>query len=221
MDEIKDEELDKIIEEKESSNNLPEVNQQENFVQPKFEKTIFENKMEDVKINVLKQASEEDKKFVDTIKQNLKQAAITNTEVEQNKADLQNKQVESEKKKTEKEIKQTENAIKEDKWQNREKWRLYIYNGFKPLMTFVNINEPMGIIPMFIFAIILFVPFLIAKLWNATIGALITGASDGNRSKAMKGFIWTILGLALLFGLLCLICLFLKSQGIDALSWLR
>ena len=221
MDEIKDEELDKILEDKENTETALEVRNENNFVQPKFEKTNFENKMEEVKLNVLKEASIDDDKFVDTIKENLKKAAIKNTEIEQNKAILQNKQVESEKKKTDKEIFKTEHEIKEDKWENREKWRQYTYNGVKPIMKFVGIDEPMSIFMTIVFTTLLFIPFLIAKFWNGTIGALIVGASDKDRSKAMKGFIWTVLAVAFLFGLICLIILFLKSQGIDALSLLR
>lgn len=221
MSEIKDEELDKLLEEKEKSETALEVKNENNFVQPKFEQTQFENKMEEVKLNVLKEASIEDNKFVDTIKENLKKAAIKNTEIEQNKAELQNKQVESEKKKTDKEIQQTEHKIREDKWENREKWRRYVYNGVKPIMNFVGIDEPMSILMTCIFTILLFIPFLIAKFWNGTIGALILGACDKDRSKAMKGFIWTVLAIALLFGLICLVVLFLKTQGIDALSWIR
>lgn len=223
MDEIKDEELDAIIEEKkkEEEIKLDIVEAQQNFIQPKFEKTEFENKMEEVKLNVLQQASIEDDKFVNTIKQNLKEAAIKNTEVEQNKAELQNKQVESEKKKTDKEIQKTEHEIKEDKWENRERWRQYVYNGVKPIMKFVGIDDPMSIILMIVFTIGLIIPFFIAKLWNGTIGALIHGACDKDRSKTMKGFIWTILGISLVLGVLMLITLFLKSQGIDILSFLR
>lgn len=221
MDEIKDEELDKILEGKENTETALEVRNENNFVQPKFEKTNFENKMEEVKLNVLKEASIDDDKFVDTIKENLKKAAIKNTEIEQNKAILQNKQVESEKKKTDKEIFKTEHEIKEDKWENREKWRQYTYNGVKPIMKFVGIDEPMSIFMTIVFTVLLFIPFLIAKFWNGTIGALIVGASDKDRSKAMKGFIWTVLAVTFLFGLICLIILFLKSQGIDALSLLR
>lgn len=220
MSEIKDEELDKILEEKQNETAL-EVKHENNFIQPKFEQTQFENKMEEVKLNVLKEASIEDNKFVDTIKENLKKAAIKNTEIEQNKAELQNKQVESEKKKTDKEIQQTEHKIREDKWENREKWRRYVYNGVKPIMNFVGIDEPMSIFMTCIFTMLLFIPFLIAKFWNGTIGALINGACDKDRSKTMKGFIWTVLGIALMFGLICLIVLFLKTQGIDALSWIR
>lgn len=226
MEDITDEELDKLIAEKESkqeihSENLPEIKPSNNFVQAKFENSAFENKMEDVKLNVLKQASTEDNKFVNTIKENLKEAAIKNTEVEQNKADLKNEQVKSEKKKVEKEQKQTEHEIAENKWNNREKWREFVYNGVKPIMKFVGIDDPMSIILTVIYTIILFIPFLVAKLWNGTVGALIHGACDKDRSKTMKGFIWTILGIGLLFGLFCAIYLFLHSQGIDILSWMR
>lgn len=221
MEEIKDEELDKILEEKQNEEKALEVRQETNYIQPKFEKTGFENKMEEVKLNVLKEAAIDDNKFVNTIKENLKKAAIKNTEIEQNKAELQNKQVESEQKKTDKEIQKTQHEIKEDKWNNREKWRRYFYNGVKPIMTFVGIEEPMSILLTVVFTIILFVPFLICKFWNGTIGALISGACDKDRTKTMKGFIWTILGITFLFGFICLIIIFLKSQGIDALSWLR
>ena len=47
---------------------------------------------------------------------------------------------------------------------------------------------------------------------------LISGASDGSRGKAAKGFLWTITCVFVLLALVCLVYLFLKSQGIDLLT---
>lgn len=191
------------------------------YVQPKFEKTAFAEKMEDVKINVLKEAALNDDKFVETVKTNLKKAAVAQTEIEHDKAQLEKQQVESESKKESKKQQKIENEIKEDKWDNRQKWRKFVFDGVKPILNFVGITDPMNIFLTIVFTVILFVPFLVAKLWNGTIGALLLGACDKDRSKSMKGLIWTILVLVILIALFILVYLFLKSQGIDLLVKLR
>ena len=224
MEEITDEELDKMIAEKEAEKTEKTEKTQEvvvaqpNFVQPKFEQTQFAKNMEEVKLNVLKEASVEDTKFVETIKKNLKEAATTNTEVEKEKANLEKEQVKSEGKKIEKEQVKTSNEIAEEKWNNRQKWRQFIYDGVKPIMTFVGITDPMNCFLTIFFTVILIIPFFVAKLWNATIGALLLGACDKDRSNSIKGLFWTILVVMLLCLLLAAGYLFLKSQGIDLLS---
>ena len=61
--------------------------------------SAFAEKMDDVKVNVLEQASEEDKKFVETVKENLKDAAVKHTEVEQEKAKFAKQKVQFEEEK--------------------------------------------------------------------------------------------------------------------------
>ena len=90
-DEIKDDELDLLLEKKVAERDKQksistELAIAENKMNEVITKTStrsdFAKKMDDVKITVLQEASSEDKDFVNTIKQNLKKASITHTEVE-------------------------------------------------------------------------------------------------------------------------------------------
>lgn len=176
--------------------------------------SAFADKMDDVKVNVLEQASEEDKKFVETVKENLKDAAVRHTEVEQEKAKFAKQKVKYEEEKLDTEQKRNEQQQQEDKWENRRKKRQYHYDGVKPIMTFVGIKEPLNLFFLYFLTAILVWFFLINKLWKGTIGALVAGASDENRTKAAKGFIWTVLGVFTLFIVGAIVYLFLKWQGI-------
>lgn len=174
----------------------------------------FTDKMEDVKLKILQDASASDEKFVKTIKDNVKNAAVANTEVEKEREELarQNVQYEREKLST----KQQKNTIEatEDKWANREKRREFHYNGVKPIMEFVGISKPMNLVLLYFLSFILVWFFLLSKLWRGTIGAIIAGAEDANRSKSVKGFLWTLLALIALGALAALVYLFLKWQAI-------
>ena len=220
------EDNDKILSaaEEMKENSLLEVKQQYNLKEnntPSITQSQFATKMEDVKIDVLKNASLEDTKFTDTIKNNLKKAAAKHTEVEVKKADLTIQKVEKESKEVTREQKKTEQSIAEDKWSNRQKFRQYVYDGVKPIMEFVGIKTPFSVILMCLFTLLLIIPFFIAKLYNGTIGLLISGACDKDRSKTVKATLWTILLLIVILGLFVAIYLFLKSQGIDILAKLK
>lgn len=182
------------------------------------EQTTFSKKMDDVKQNILAEASMKDDKFVNTVVENVKEAAVKYTQVEQKKARLEQQRVQYESEKLDTQQKANANQQAEDKWINRQKRREYHYNGVKPIMLFVGITEPMNLCFLYFFAIILIVPFFIAKLFRGTIGVLFCGAEDTNRSKAAKGFIWTIIAIVIALSVLCLIYLFLKWQGIDILE---
>lgn len=182
------------------------------------EQTSFSKKMDDVKQNILAEASTKDDKFVSTVVENVKDAAVQYTQVEQKKARLEQQRVQYESEKLDTQQKANANQQAEDKWINRQKRREYHYNGVKPIMLFVGITEPMNLMFLYFFAIILIVPFFIAKFFRGTIGALLCGAEDANRSKAAKGFIWTIIAIVIALSVLCLIYLFLKWQGIDILE---
>lgn len=230
MDEIKDKELDDLLDErvKEQAKQMaaqqsvvpvPETKETKNEVMlgDKVARSSFADKMDDVKINVLAEASTEDHTFVNTIKQNLKKAAVTHTEVEKDKAELEKQHVQSESEKVTKEQKKTEHEIKEDKWDNAQKQRQFVYDGLKPILTFAGIDTPFSCWLMCFFALFLIVPYFINKLWNGTVGVIIFGACDKDRSKAMKGVFWTLLVLILLFAIFAVIYFFLKGQGIDIL----
>ena len=214
MEELQDKELDELLEKKQHGI-------VESEVKPPFAKSAFAEQMETVKVDVLENAQETDEKFVETVKTNLKRAAVTATEVEQEKQAFEKQQVVAESGKLEREQLQVEHGIKEDAWLNRQKRRQYHFDGVKPIMNFVGITEPMNLFVLYFLTTVLIPFFLLAKLWAGTIGALICGASDSNRPKAMKGFIWTVLGLVLLVMLFCAVYLFLKWQGIDILAKIK
>lgn len=222
MDEIKDDSLDLLIEKKaqELNNQLSTKVENDNIVQT-TQRSSFAKKMDDVKIDVLAEASTEDKNFVTTIKNNLKKAAVTHTEVEKDKADLEKQQVQSDSEKLSNQQQKNKHEMAQDKWENKQKFRQYVYDGVKPIMTFVGINDPMSVVLMIFLSFVLLPFFLVSKLWNGTIGLLICGACDGNRSKAMKGLIWTLLAIILICIIFVAIFLFLKWQGIDILEKLR
>ena len=179
-----------------------------------FTDTSFSKKMDVVKENVLAEAAVNDEHFVKTVQEEVKEAAKTSAKTETKKEKLKEKQVDTETIKEEREQKKVEHGVNEDKWDNIEKRRKVWYNGVKPIMKFVNIEEPMSI-PITVFlTFILIVPFLIDKLWKGTIGALIFGACDENRPKSIKGLCWTILGLTCVLALSAAIYLFLQWQGI-------
>lgn len=180
-------------------------------------KTAFANKMDDVKQNVLEDASENDAMFKNQIKENVKEAAVKLTEVEKEKADYAKQQVGYESAKLETKENKEKHQQKEDKWLNRQKRREFHFNGVKPIMSFVGITEPMNLFFLYLFALVLLVPFFISKLFRGTIGVLLAGAEDGNRSKTAKAFIWTIIAVAVALLLFVLVYLFLKWQGIDIL----
>ena len=208
---IKDEELENELKKRNSNNESISSSQE---IIPKFAKTQFATQMEGVKEQLLDVAKKEDDNFVEVVTHNLKQAAISNSQVELEKQELEKSQVQTEQKKEERAQTQVEHRKQEDIWENRRKKRQYHYDGVKPIMSSVGINEPMNLLILYGLTFILVWFFLIGKLWSATIGALICGATDGNRPKAMKGFIWTVLGLLLVLVVAGGVYLFLEWKNI-------
>lgn len=206
MDEIKDDELDELMSKKETT--ITETTKR-----PVAE-SEFGHKFEDVKVAVLEEAKANDEAFVTTVKSNLKSAAVKLSEVEQKKADYQKQQVDAESEVLDRSQKQNEHGIKEDAWSNKQKCRQFHYNGVKPIMMFVGITEPMNLIMLYFLTIVLTPFFLVAKFFRGTIGALLCGACDSNRPKAMKGFIWTVLAMLLVAVVAAAVYLFLKWQHI-------
>lgn len=175
----------------------------------------FADKMDEVKIEVLKTASKEDEKFVTTIKDNLKGAAVTHTEVEQEKASLTKQQVEFESDKLSAAQARVAHIAKEDKWENLRKKREYHYDGVKPIMQWIHVNSPMNLFFLYLVAVVTLPFFLLDIFCKATIGNLLAGASNQDRSKAVKGFLWTLIAVISVFAILIIVYLFLKWQGID------
>lgn len=174
----------------------------------------FAKRMDDVKVQVLENASNEDEKFVKTVKENLKDAAVKHTEVEQKKAEFVKQKVQYEQEKLETKQKENVHQQQEDKWANRQKRRQYHYDGVKPIMQFVGIETPMNLLLLYFLTLVLVWFFLIGKLLKGTIGALIAGASDADRPKAVKGFLWTLLAIVTVIIIVMVVYLFLRWQEI-------
>lgn len=177
-------------------------------------KTKFEHAMDAVKLNVLAEAANEDEKFVKTVKETLKSAAVSNTQVEESKANLEKKKVEYQAATVNTAIMQNEHQAAENKWLNREKKRQYHYNGVKPIMMFAGIEEPLNLFLLYLLTLILSPFFLLAKLLRGTIGILLSAACDPDKPKSIKGLIWTILATITILTITAVVYLFLKWQGL-------
>ena len=219
---IEDKELEQLAEEKEAQAVqeivVAEPQSTEVVVSQPSMMTEFSERMDEVKKNILVQASTEDNSFVNVIKENVKQAAVKLTEVEKGKAEFQEQQVDYEKEKLDTKQKKNINEQKTDAWETKQKRREFHYNGVKPIMQFVGIDTPMNLGFLYFLAVILTPLFLIAKFIKGTVGTLISGAQDADRGKAAKGFLWTMACLLSVLLLICLVYLFLKTQGIDILA---
>lgn len=191
--------------------NVTEIKQEDEFSPISSE---FAKRMDDVKVQVLENASNEDEKFVKTVKENLKDAAVKHTEVEQKKAEFVKQKVQFEQEKLETKQKENVHQQQEDKWANRQKRRQYHYDGVKPIMQFVGIETPMNLLLLYFLTLVLVWFFLIGKLLKGTVGALIAGASDADRPKAVKGFLWTLLAIFTVIIIAMAVYLFLRWQGI-------
>lgn len=210
-EEIIDEEMEQMLEERKERAALTKPSVDSVQIPTATE---FAQKMDAVKESVLVEASENDEHFVKTIKENVKDAAVTYTEVEQEKARLSKQAVQYEQEKLSTQQQGNEHKALEDKWENREKKRQYHYNGVKPIMKFVGIEEPMNLLLLYFLTVVLVPFYLASKLIRGTVGTIIAGACDDNRPKAVKGFLWTLIGV---FGVCVMaigIYLFLKWQKI-------
>ena len=170
--------------------------------------------MEQVKLNVLAEASAEDEQFVDKVKSTLKKAAVKHTEVEEKRADFEKQKVDFASEVLQTEQQKNEHRAIEDKWANRERKRQYHYNGVKPIMRFVGIEEPLNLFLLYLLTLVLSPFFLLSKLLKGTVGALIAGASDGDRPKAVKGFLWTLIAIIAVMAIAAVVYLFLTWQGL-------
>lgn len=221
---IEDKELDKLKESIEMKDPFDNSNLPTTSTTTKDDviiETQFSKSMDVVKENILKEAAVEDKDFVNQVKETVKQTAKKLTEVEKGKAEYQEQQVDYEKEKLGTQQQKNVHEQLEDKWDNKRKKRQYHYDGVAPIMEFVKIDKPMNLICLYFLTIVLMIPFLIAKFIKGTFGALVAGASDGSRTKAAKGFLWTITCVFATLVIVCLVLLFLKSQGIDVFAKIR
>lgn len=176
--------------------------------------TQFGKAIEQVKLNVLEEASHEDTQFVNKVKTTLKKATVKHTEVEEKRADFEKQKVEFASEVLQAEQQKNEHRAIEDKWANRERKRTYHYNGVKPIMRFVGIEEPLNLFLLYLLTSILSPFFLASKLLKGTLGALIAGACDEDRPKTVKGFLWTLIAVIAVLIIAVVIYLFLKWQRI-------
>lgn len=176
--------------------------------------TDFSRAVDKAKIEQVKTSMVEDKKFAADFAEELKQATIKAAQVEQEKQQLekQNIQYAQELLETQQKLNAKEQQFNE--WDKKQKRRQYHYDGVKPIMEFVGINTPMNLFLLYALTSILVWFYLLNKLFKGTIGALIAGAEGENRPKAVKGFLWTLLGVVAV-GIIAIIILFvLRWLGI-------
>lgn len=181
--------------------------------------TAFTEAVDTAKINVLNEAVATDNKFVDDFKRQLKDATLKLAEVEQQRATLEKQNIEYHSELLETQQKLNEQQQSEDKWNNRQKSREYHYNGVKPIMEFVGIKSAMNVAILYFLTAILIWFFLFAKLWKGTVGALISGASDSDRPKAVKGFLWTMIGIVALAAIA--VGVYLTLQWLDIIKIIK
>lgn len=184
----------------ETENHLPEeaTETQSRQLDRVTRATEFSQTLDKSNINILKDAAVTDQKFVKDLKREIKEAALKNAQNEKEKQELekQNTEYARELLETQQQLNKLQQV--QDKWDNREKRRQFHYNGVRPIMEFVGIKTSMNLICLYFLTIVLTPFYLINKFFKGTIGALVFGAEDSNRSKAMKGFLWTMLALIMI-----------------------
>lgn len=176
-------------------------------------KNAFSEAIDSAKIRVVEDASVNDKNFNKNFTDKLLDASLKLAEVEKEKAELEKQNIEYHQELLSTQQKLNEQLQDENAWINKEKRREYHFNGVKPILGFVGITSPMNLVILYVLVAILIPFYLVNKLVSGTIGVLISGASDSNRPKAVKGFLFTLLAVVCV-GIIAL-CVFL------ALKWLN
>ncbi len=155
----------------------------------------FTQAVDIAKVETLKGAAQTDEKFNKDFIEAIKDAALELANLEKEKAALEKQNIEYEQELLETQQKLNEQQQFTDLWENKQKRREYHYNGVQPIMEFVGIKKSMNVVLLYFLTFILIWFFLLDKVWKGTIGAMIAGASDSDRPKTVKGFIWTCLGI--------------------------
>lgn len=158
--------------------------------------TTFTEAIDIAKIDTVKEASVNDEKFKKEFTDKLKDATLKLAELETEKAELEKQNIEYHQELLQTQQELNEQLQDENAWINKEKRREYHYNGVKSILTFVGITEPMNLVVLYFLTAILVPFYLLNKLIAGTFGALVAGASDANRPKAVKGFLFTLLAVA-------------------------
>lgn len=158
------------------------------------EESSFTKALDNAKVDIAKKAYVEDEKYRNQLIGKVKEASIKSVETEKERQSLEKQYVKFHQERLETQQKRNTNEQVIDAWEKRQKGRQYHYDGVKPIMEFVGIKEPMNLILLYILTIILTPLYLAAKLWKGTVGAIISGADDSDRPKAVRGFLWTMIG---------------------------
>jgi len=172
----------------------------------------FSKAVDKANLDVLYEAKQNDKKFIEDVREELKKATLKIAEGEKEKAIYKKQCVEYHQELLDTQQKLNKQVQNKNVWEDKEKSRLFHYNGVKPIMEFVGIKSPMQLLVLYLLVVVLMPFFLLSKFCKGTIGVLIAGASDGDRPTAVKGFLWTVLGA---FGLIAL-----GTTVIILLNWL-
>ena len=164
--------------------------------------TQFSKMMDEAKQTIMKEASAEDEKFIQALKNEIKEAGLKSAQLEKEKQELEIENIA-----LEQNYIQTKNELesqkqKVNKWENKQKAREYHYNGLKDIMEFIHINNPMCIPLMYLFAFIISPIYILWTIFLCPLGTLIAGTKDNNRPKLVKGAIYTILLVALIASLI-------------------
>lgn len=165
-------------------------------IQDVVEKSAFSEAIDSAKIRVVEDASVNDKNFNKNFTDKLLDASLKLAEVEKEKAELEKQNIEYHQELLSTQQKLNEQLQDENAWINKEKRREYHFNGVKAILTFVGITEPMNLVVLYFLTAILVPFYLLNKLIAGTFGTLVAGASDSNRPKAVKGFLFTLLAVA-------------------------
>lgn len=160
--------------------------------------TAFTEMMDEAKQHIMKEASAEDEKFIQALKNEIKEAGLKSAQLEKEKQELEIENIA-----LEQNYIQTKNELesqkqKVNKWENKQKAREYHYNGLKDIMEFIHINNPMCIPLMYLFAFIISPIYILWTVLLCPLGTLIAGTKDNNRPQFVKGAIYTILLIALI-----------------------
>lgn len=191
MDEIRQ----KVDEAKEQETKELEVQQSNEVFEERLhnvtEETEFSKKIQEGMVNIVKEAYVSDEDFKSGIQEKAKTSAQEYANLEKDKAELerQNLQYASELLQTQQEL----NKFKQDdhRWDNLRSKRQVFYDGVKPILKWIGIEEPMNIGLMIFITVVMIIPFIIGK----PLEALILGANPNDRVKQSKAWLWTLLAL--------------------------
>lgn len=155
------------------------------------EETEFSKKIQEGMVNIVKEAYANDEDFKSDIQDKAKTSAQEYANLEKDKAELerQNLQYASELLETQQALNEYKQA--EHKWDNQRSRRQFVYDGVKPIMKWIGVDEPMNIGLMIFITIVMIIPFIIGK----PLEALILGANPNDRVKQAKAWLWTLLAI--------------------------